>query len=473
MRLSMRLWMHLGLSLHLLAASVASGSPDLPALAPEGELRVLFLAVDGTSPIPRTLRHFENQQVLNQPWSQVAELHHFLFERDSSLAKLIEEMSFGRVTLGGDSLLLFLPFGAQDLTWSQWTAQADQAALAQGFDPESYDRILYVLPYLPAQAPATGLALGKRGWCAFLSRVETDCLFHEFAHTLGMRHAGERQPDGTSNGLGDDSDGLMGSGFNAHVNAVNKYVAGWLGGKRLAVFDRTGAEYFRIAPQSESDDTLQVVKVVNNGAHPEAGVVDTFVSFRRAEGADAQLLSSLADHNGDLVAGSVLIHQWPRVFPTDTLYVRALKAGHFHEENGVRVSVLGIGKRGATIRVTRAPYEPLAPLLSLSSSAQVAGPGHFVFYTLSVTNRNDPQLVDFDSNYEIALPYFGPGWTVGWTSGGDKTVPPGGTRDFEFLVFPPVTAAPGLYPIEVKLSDSDGDFGPVYSRVTGVLEIAP
>jgi hypothetical protein len=303
-------------------SALRAASPD-PAsgVAPTGELRVLLMVVDGSQPVPRELRHYENNQVTNVTWTDVSTLHHFAFERDTSFASLVEEMSFGQLTLSGDTISLAFPQAASDLTWTQWTPLAEAEALSRGFDPSAYDRLLYVLPYLPRDAPARGLSSGVRGWCAFIGYIELGCLFHEFGHTIGLRHAAELRSDGTANGLGDDSDGLMGGGFNAHVNVVNKYIGGWLEGSRLETFDETGSATVTIAAQSVGTDTLQAVKIINNGARPVTGVVDTYVSFRDVGGFDEQLLVSLPDHNGDGVANAVLVHQWERVFPGDTIYL--------------------------------------------------------------------------------------------------------------------------------------------------------
>ncbi len=441
------------------------------AQAPPGEQSVLLMVVDGTTQVPRSLRHYENGGVTNLDWSAVSTLDDYAFERDTSLAKLYEEMSYGQTTLVGDTIGFMLPHAPGDLTWQEWVAAADTAARGLGFEPDSYDRLLYVLPGRPKGISVTGLASGKVGWCTFNSYVELGCLFHELGHTFGLRHAAELFPDGSDNGLGDKSDGLMGSGLNAHVNAINKHLAGWIDSPRRSVFDQTGSTVVTLAPQSSSTQTLQVVQVVNVGARPSVGVVDTFLSYRDVQGFDEQLQLSIPDLNGDDVDNAVLVHQWPRQFGSDTFYLRALGVGDVYDEHGVRVEVLGIDGSGASVSVSRAPYAPVAPTVSLTPTDTTANRGQFVFYTLTIQNHNDPASQSFDSHYDVSLPQLPPDWTVGWTVGGAKTVPPGQSRSFTILVGSPRTAAPGRYDFVVDVQDHDGGPG-IGAQVAGAYTVA-
>lgn len=109
--------------------------------------------VDGSQPVPRTLRHYENAAVTNVAWTDVATLHHYAFERATSFAQLFEEMSFGQLSISGDTLQVELPYAASEYTWEEWIALADSEALSQGVDPASYERRLYILPYLPQGHP--------------------------------------------------------------------------------------------------------------------------------------------------------------------------------------------------------------------------------------------------------------------------------------------------------------------------------
>ena len=149
---------------------------------------MLLMVVDGNQPVPRSLRHYENATVTNTSWTDASTIHHFAFERDSSFARLFEEMSFGQLSLSGDTLLMAFPFDVSAYTWQQWTAFADAEAQNRGFDLSAYDRFLYILPFRPSNVPGSGLASGNRGLCTQLSYVELGCLFHEFGHTIGFRH---------------------------------------------------------------------------------------------------------------------------------------------------------------------------------------------------------------------------------------------------------------------------------------------
>jgi hypothetical protein len=437
----------------LVSSSPASG-------AVTGGIRVLLMVVDANQPVPRILRHYEGNQVTNVAWTDASTIQHFAFERSSSFANLFGEMSYGQVTITGDTLLMAFPYDASDRTWSQWVQLADTEAQNQGFDLSQYDRYLYILPYRPSDATTAGLSLGNVGWCAPYSYVELSCLFHELGHTIGFTHAAELLPDGTTNGIGDKSDGLMGIGFNCHANVVNKFQVGWLTGNRLQTFDTTGGASFNLAAQSNAADTLQALEIVNKGARPGVGVVDTFVSFRDTGGFDGQLTSSLPDLNGDQVSNAVLIHQRNRLQGGETLYLRALTAGETYDQHGVSVTVTDISGGEASVSVTRAAYDPQPHQAVLTPANIDSMPQQFEYYDVAITNTNDPALVSFDAYYDATFTPIGPGWVMGWASGFAKTVAPGQTRSFPLLVMSPSSATPGTYGFSVTVTELDGDAGP-------------
>lgn len=275
-----------------------------------------------------------------------------------------------------------------------------------------------------------------------------------------MRHAGQRLPDGSSDGYGDQSDGLMGSALNSHVNVVNKVQLGWLTGARLQTIDTAGSASYTLAAQSVGADTLQVLEIINNGAHPLSGPVDTFVSFRDTGGFDIQLLDSLPDFNGDAVANSVLVHQWVRSGGSDTLYLRALQEGDSYDEYGVSVSVDQILGDDAMITVARAFYDPPAPTIEISPENFDGDLWVNGWYIVAVTNTNDPLEVGFDSIYDISVSDLGPDWIMDWTSTGEKIVSPGETRNFWFRVLLVSLGAGGRYDFSFVVTDRDGDAAP-------------
>jgi hypothetical protein len=443
----------------------AAGADSASGQTPTQELRVLLMVVDGNQPVPRSLRHYENGVVTNTTWTDASTLHHFAFEGDTSFASLLAEMSFGQLSVTGDTVLVAFPYDASAYTWRQWTAFANAEAQSRGVNLSDYDRFLYILPFRPSDLSGSGLASGTTGLCTYLGYIELSCLFHEFGHTIGLRHAAQLRPDGTTDGRGDQSDGLMGSGFNAHANVVNKHLAGWLTGSRLQTFDATGSASFAVAPQSAAADAPQAVKIVNKGARPVLGVVDTFVSYRDTKGFDGQLLQSAPDVNGAEVANSVLVHQWYRSGSGDTLYLQALKAGETYDERGVTVTVDGISAEGAAVTVTRAPYDPTPPEMTIAPQNFNAHPWDLRYYTVSVTNTNDPAEVPFESRYDMSFTPIGAGWLMGWGSL-IESVAPGETKDFQFLVAAPSNAALGTYDFTITATEPDGDAGPLSAQAS-------
>ena len=165
-----------------------------------GEVRVLLMVVDANQPVPRSLRHYENGGATNVAWTDASTIQHFAFEGESSFARLFEEMSYGELTVSGDTLLMAFPYDASSRTWRQWTSLADAEAQSRGFDLSDYDRFLYILPYRPSNARTAGLSQGNVGWCVPYSYVELSCLFHELGHMVGLDHAAELLADGSTNG---------------------------------------------------------------------------------------------------------------------------------------------------------------------------------------------------------------------------------------------------------------------------------
>ncbi len=458
----------LAVALALLGATAAGAQVPLTPFSP---VRVLVMLVDGNQPLSRDLRHYENNQVTNTTWSSPATIQHFAFERNTSFAEIYYEMSFGQVTLTGDTVLMHLPYDAGDFNWLDWVALADAEAENLGYDLSQYDRFLYQLPGLPKDAFTTGLADDTRGWCTQTSRIELGCLFHELGHTLGFVHGSEIQPDGSIQAYGDVSDGLMGSGFNCHVNAVNKYRAGWLGGARLATFDAPGSAGYTIQPQSLGTPALQTVRIVNKGARPGVGVVDTFVSYRDTEGFDEQLLQSFPDVYGDDAHDAVLVHQGFRLTGGDALYLAALEPGEVYSENGVTVEANAISSSSAVVTVSRDPHHPAAPDVAVIPPGIDSQPWNTQFFSVSITNLN-PVSQAFDSLYDVTLSSPGPDWNLGWTSTAPKTVAPGTTRDFSFFVTPPSQSPLGAYAIDVVATDPDGDSGPVVAAAQAIYNVA-
>ncbi len=444
-----------------LAISILLGSFSASAFAstPAGDVRVLLLVVDGNQPVPRALRHYENNRVTNLTWTDVSTVHQFAFEGSTSFASLFAEMSYGQMRITGDTLLVQLPHDASELLWTEWVDLANAEASSRGFDPSGYDRFLYILPYLPKGAPASAFASGATGVCSFITYIELGCLFHEFGHTIEFRHASELRPDGTIGEYGDDSDGIMGSAYNSHVNVVNKVRAAWLGGARLTTLDQAGTESHSLAAQSVPAETLQAVQIINSGARPGIGVVDTFVSFRDSGGFDRQLLDSALDVNGDEVADSVLIHQGLRSTLGGSIYLRALREGDRYDEHGVIVTVDRIDGDTATVTVTRTPYFPDPPRVAIFPENLDAEPGGYRLYSVSITNTNDPAEVSFDSTYDVAFVNDDAQLTHWNTS--IPILAPGETGTFTLILRSDVDTPPGIYGFTISATEPSGDAGPV------------
>jgi hypothetical protein len=114
----------------------------------------------------------------------------------------------------------------------------------------------------------------------------------------------------------------------------------------------------------------------------------------------------------------------------------------------------------------------VAPEASIAPQEDQGEPGRFATFAISITNHNDPAGQTFDSHYDVTLPELPAGWTVGWTVGAAKTVPPGESREFDLFVASPRRAYPGRYAFTMTVRDHDGGAEGA-AEVAGAYTILP
>lgn len=407
----------------------------------------------------------------------VANAESVFFTGPASTAARYAEMSQGDLTLTGEVIAVSLAENLGDVTVSEWRADADAAAVSQGQTLSDYDRFGYLFRYGFSGQTSAGGAPGNADffWASTSTSSLSENMFgHELGHTLGLRHAATIASGGSTSEYGDQSD-FMGSGNASHTNAVNKDRKSWLPGNRRLDFPLDGANTYTLDGLAESSDSLQVVVVDTHGALAQLGVpVDTFVSYRPPTNFD-QNLAVATDPYGTPLRDTVHVHQARKDGTAFSYLVRALEEGDSYSTNGTTIEVLDISPAGAEIDVSQAVYLPGAPLVSVDpvDTNQVLA-NTTVEYDVSVTNT-DPAGVTFPAYYANSFTTPGAGWNVHWdTDPMHILVTQGDTQVFGGLhVTSPLGAAPGIYAVELTLTNETGSAGPVATVANAIYEVLP
>jgi Gametolysin peptidase M11 len=156
-----------------------------------------------------------------QPFAR-EEVRHVVFEQSDEIYR---DMSYGKASLVGDVTPWLNALKGPDCAVENLRAAGNAAAAAAGFNPRTYDRIVYLHP--DAGCPWSG---ATRAAGSFLNGTLTPRLVvHELGHSFGLGHANTteclRHNCGTRE-YGDPYD-TMGSG-SGDFSAKSKFDLGWL-----------------------------------------------------------------------------------------------------------------------------------------------------------------------------------------------------------------------------------------------------
>lgn len=152
--------------------AVGAAPKPAPAAGPRRVLVVLVALPDGPP------------QVITPDTARAA-----IFTDPVSSAALYAQQSGGATTLSGDVAGPYsVPVSAAGCPTDTIADAADQAAIAGGWAPGSYDHVLYVLPSLAAcDWAGLGQMPGRRAWTN--GDLDTRVVAHELGHNLGANHA--------------------------------------------------------------------------------------------------------------------------------------------------------------------------------------------------------------------------------------------------------------------------------------------
>jgi len=385
-----------------------------------------------------------NNAAVSCPINDIRDLM-FTDPADQSIDDLYQEISFGAAWLTGQVVGPYnIDFNTGTCDLDGWSDAADEAARAEGIEPDSYDRKVYVLPPGGCSGAGYGTVLGNptRAWilkCDF-----RDTYAHELGHNLGMAHASTPGCEYC------DITDFMGTGNNKlrHNNAPHKDQLGWLLGGQIETITESGT--YDIAPlEPLPADTLapQALKLLK---------ADTgeyyYLSYRRAIGFDTSLspisqLDRLAVHRatGDGSGGN-------------TYRLAQLTDGESYVDsvNGITFTVMGHNADYVTAEVTLDGSLPpptctvASPLVSLSPASQTAAAGSSLDYTVNVTNQDGAVCMASTFALTNSVPM---GWT-GTVSPASLNLGPGQMGTATFSVVSAAVATAASYNVSVTATDN-------------------
>jgi hypothetical protein len=454
-----------------------------------GEDGILMLALDGgpdggtnggTVPeLPNTLGEQRTLVLLvnfqddpfSEPWTQ-AEAADVVFGQTNDF---FLENSTGLTWLSGDVHGWYtIPVDSTTCDIAAIEEHGNQAAIADGVDLASYQRIAYF--HTRNGCGWSGVAsLGGEPTRALMNgTIDPKIVGHEFGHTLGLDHAhglecgSETLGTNCENWEYADSLDIMGSKV-AHFNAFHKERLGWLGSEQILTIETNGSYALEpySAPQATDPKTLKILKDMD----PVTGLRTWYyVEYRQAIGFDHIIVTDPAFNsdnilNGvvirigtesdeqssnmlDMTPGSDLIFDW---------FDSALTVGQSYTDSGAGITITTnwTNSSGASVNVALEPQAPVCvpanPTLSLSpGESDWVAPGTAVNYSVTVTNHDSAACGMSTFNLDAAI---ASGWNADFSQSA-LTIEHGASASATLAVASPLTATDGFYPIDVSASNS-------------------
>jgi len=449
------------------AIAVESGDDDILMLAccaDSGVSQSLNAAPELTNTLgdQRTLVLLVNFQddPTSQPWT-LTEVADVVFGHTSDF---FLENSSGQVWLSGDTRGWYtIPVDSTGCDINVIKEQSNQAAIADGIDLGSYQRIVYF--HSENGCGWSGVAtLGGEPTTALMNgTIDPRIVGHELGHTLGLHHAHGLEcgddtlgPDCRNVEYADSLD-IMGSRI-AHFNAFHKERLGWLASEDIFTIETSGSytlEPYAASPGGEPK-TLKILKETD----PVTGLHTWYyLEYRQATGFDSTIVTDPAfdsdnilngvvirtgtESDGqssnmlDMTPGSSLIFDW---FDSALTVVQSFA----DPEAGITITTDWTNAAGAGVSVNLAPPAPVCvasnPTLSLS-------PGE--------SDCDNPDCTASTFDLEAAAP-------INWTTNFGQatlTLGPGASATTTLAVVSPVAETDGFYTIDVSASNrADGAY---------------
>lgn len=287
----------------------SSGTVNSSSIKSIGEQKTVVLLVN-----------FSNDQ--SKPFTADT-MKQVMFGSNTSINNYYKEASYNKTNFSGD-VIDWLTIDAENngsCDVYNWGDEADSKATLKGINLNSFQRIIYVFPWVNG-CNFSGLAtLGGEPSKAWLVQgaADSSMLAHELGHNLGAAHASlllcgsnavSDYSSCTINEYGDSLDIMGNHTFVApniyHLNAPHKDSLGWIDQSLIQTVSQSGT--YNLTPLETTSTKKQVIKIYKKDTNDYY-----YLEFRKATGFD-QLLPQK-------IINGTLIHIWSGNPLTNTLLI--------------------------------------------------------------------------------------------------------------------------------------------------------
>jgi len=327
----------------------------------------------------------------------------------NSVAKFYNEASFGKHHLNVTVMptwvnTTFAQSGCIDTQLGTFTAAANTAATAAGYNPANYEYVVYLFP-------SGGCGWSGLGYVGFprLAYIHgpgsftTPVVAHEVGHNFGLLHAGSIHCTGvviggscTAAEYGDPYS-AMGNQHAGHFNVVQKNILGWIGSPTV-VTHAAGTATYTLQPIENGGGTTYGVRI------PTPNSSRTYyIEYRQPIGFDGMWTGWTSAgaqvrvaYPFEVISGSDDTEIVDMTPGTSTFNDAALTVGSTFSDPAypVSITVLSASAGALTVQVTT-PGGTGPSTTSVTSSANPSTSGSSVTFSSTVTGTSPTGTVKF------------------------------------------------------------------------------
>ena len=342
-----------------------------------------------------------------------------------SVANFFREASYGQqvmnvtVTPGWVTMGMPQPASCGSNDWRGIGTAAESAAkaLGGGYDPATYNFVVYVFPTVPA-CGWLGLAYisyPHKAWINGVNTFRTSTIAHEMGHNFGLLHAASLRCNGvaiggscTSSEYGDPYS-AMGNKGATHYNAMQKAKLAWIPATSVRTHSGGSATY-TLSPLEVAGGATYAVKIPTGAANRTY-----WLEFRQPIGFDS-VLASFPNNGAQIRVASPFETQCSGCdqYSDDTQLLdmtpgtssfndATLPQGQTFSDAtyGINVTVLSATASGLTVQVGTggsAPPAQATTATAVASSTNPAVTGSTVTLTATVTGNAPTGTIRFADN---------------------------------------------------------------------------
>lgn len=386
-------------------------------------------------------------------------------------SQFLQETSYNMVSLTGEvAEPITIDVDVASCNTSALSDLADEEFRQRGYEPNSYDHVMYVIPTHPKCTwSGKGNVGGPRSW---IKRFQAGTVNHELGHNLGLYHSNKKDCGSVTTGgsctvseYGDYLSAMSGTSTAKHFNGFHKEQLGWLDSK-LAILTDSGSVTLSALETSETSapKVLKIAKGVDGSGNNEW----YYIEYRQAQGFDSSLATEapsyldgvrLREGTDNQPNSSNLLDPTPNSTSYDWDDI-SLAPGQSYSQDDITISVLASDASQVVLDVqfgegtTPLPAQcntQTAIFEALSSSNISAEAGDQVTFNYRLTN-NDSQ--------ECASTVFNMANTLSNGLSGDFDITefslnPGQIQTVSLTVAVPATAQDGNYNVSSSAVRSD------------------